>query len=353
MVPGVTIADWVTMEGGHADMAAYVAHMHQSGVWVDTPMLYAASAVYGMQIICFVGSGDPQAIIAPAVASLPEAPMCTIANVNNVHFFALHPDDREEIVAGPLDSKGDLLCVYSADGAGQDEETEPSEDQWVRGSSAPLATSSNFLVLGSLINVWKPFSTDGMQGELRKMLRHVELDQTTDTMSQCFQTLQWRDAVKLWQWEQKERMEGIDREHTYKLAAQFHESRGIRCGRAKLFGKSRRLLLQLDIRTIVRNMETPCEKRNAAHTCLDVFRAMPQCILRWRQLWYAIPKHDRHQRLVDMFREQRDADVAAHAGPVFLMPHNPKRSALPDRFRMHFVIAMHVWQGLTCHVARL
>ena len=43
-----------------------------------------------------------------------------------------------------------------------------------------------------------------------------------------------------------------------------------------------------------------------AHTCLDAFRAAPATVLRWRKLWHALPKADRHHRLVHMFRAHFD-----------------------------------------------
>lgn len=316
IVPGVSVEQWATMEE-YENMNAYVAHMHTSGVWIDTPMLFAASAVYGVQIVCFVGKGEPEAIIAPSVAVLQEAPVCTIANINNVHFVALHPDQCEAPVAGPSDSKGDLLLLPSAaDEAGDDEACAPSEDQWVRGHTVDHDASGSMMVLGGLIFAWQPFSTEGMQSDIKEAIRGLDIDQTLDTTSYVFQTLQWRDAVKLWQWEQKDKSEGVDREHVYQLAARFHASRGIRSGRSKQFAKSRRLCTKLNMRCIVDSLSKKCEKNSAAHTCLDVFRALPQSVLRWRRLWYSLPKADREQRLVAMFSEQKGNAISVGEGSV-------------------------------------
>ena len=316
IAPGVSIAHWTSMEG-YENFNAYVAHVHTSGVWIDTPMLFAASAVYGVQIVCFVGKGEPEAIIAPSVADLPEVPVCTIANINNVHFVALRPDQCEAPVAGPSDSKGDLLLLPSAaDEAEEDGATPPSEDQWVRGHTVDDDTSASMLVLGGLIFAWKPFSTDGMQSDIKDALRGLDLEQTVDATSSVFQTLQRRDAIKLWQREQKEKQEGVDREHVYQLAARFHASRGIRGGRSKQFAKSRRLCTKLNMRCIVEALGKKCAKHGAAHTCLDVFRALPLCVLRWRRLWYSLPKADREQRLVDMYGEQKGNGIAIVEGSV-------------------------------------
>jgi hypothetical protein len=53
-LPGVSVASWVCMEG-YASMQAFIEAMRKPRVWVDTPMLVAASGVFEIQVVCFVG----------------------------------------------------------------------------------------------------------------------------------------------------------------------------------------------------------------------------------------------------------------------------------------------------------
>ena len=132
IAPGVSFEQWVTMEGFES-MAAYIAHMQRPGTWVDTPMLTAASGLFGMQIIVFVGRGDPQLLAAPSVQNLLIAPMATIACVANVHFFAVHPEvhDVDTHIPQPAEpcasSDAELLPLGNG-GAASHEQAEPSED---------------------------------------------------------------------------------------------------------------------------------------------------------------------------------------------------------------------------------
>jgi len=59
IVPGTTIEAWVCM-GEYASLEAYIAAMRQPRTWIDTPMLVAASAVFDMQFVIFVGRGEPE-----------------------------------------------------------------------------------------------------------------------------------------------------------------------------------------------------------------------------------------------------------------------------------------------------
>ena len=86
LLPGLSLADWAIMDG-QPSFVSYISHMRNPHVWVDAPMLHAASAVLGLQIVCFMGSPEPSIIAAPNVLSQAESPAAVIADVGNWHFL--------------------------------------------------------------------------------------------------------------------------------------------------------------------------------------------------------------------------------------------------------------------------
>ena len=73
-----------------------------------------------VQIIVLLGSQEPELIASPLVQRLRSAPCFCIANVNNVHFFALRPaletNDDADVSAGKVGlAKGDLLLQHVMD----------------------------------------------------------------------------------------------------------------------------------------------------------------------------------------------------------------------------------------------
>jgi hypothetical protein len=92
VLPQVTLRNFCEMESLHSSFAAYLANMLTPHSWIDARMLYAASAVFELQIVMIVGDGEPQLIAAHTVAGRSDPlPMAVIANVCNVHFWALTP----------------------------------------------------------------------------------------------------------------------------------------------------------------------------------------------------------------------------------------------------------------------
>ena len=62
----------------------------------------------------------------------------------------------------------------------------------------------------------------------------------------------------------------------------------------------------LDQTKISNGLRNPCERGTRAHNCLDACRSAPELVLRWRKLWYSMPKSDRDSRLADMFRRSKE-----------------------------------------------
>ena len=94
LVPEVTVAQWVAMEGA-VPVPSYIAAMSLPRVWIDTLMIVSLTAVFQIQYVCF--SPAPQLIVAPMLANSAEPlPIATIANVANVHVYAVHPEPPPE-----------------------------------------------------------------------------------------------------------------------------------------------------------------------------------------------------------------------------------------------------------------
>ena len=118
------------------------------------------------------------------------------------------------------------------------------------------------------------------------------------------QVLHWRDAAKLCQWAEAE-AETIEREDQYQLAKRYLARYGS-IERKNAFTKTRRLAPLLDQTKISNGLRNPCERGTRAHNCLDACRSAPELVLRWRKLWYSMPKSDRDSRLADMFRHSKE-----------------------------------------------
>ena len=288
---GVSVADWTMMEG-FASVQDYLRVMRVPHTWIDTPMLVAASAVFHVQFVCFLGRGEPHLLAAPdIVQSSADVPVGFLANSDNVHFYACHPTadvDGCEEVSG-MDPAGDTLKASMISSAGAFEpsadaqDTEPSEDQLSRGlpNSLPL-TSDSIFALCHCLNTWGDIFS-APSDELSAMLRAVETSTTDNSAASAFEVLRWRDAIKLLQWESLEQSAGMDRSNVYQIAK--HHQKHPRHGRYKQFVKSRKILNKLVLQNIVEALAKTCD-RHAGHTCLDAFRAQPTVVLRWRKLWY-------------------------------------------------------------------
>lgn len=305
LVPGVTVEQWLQMEG-HENTGNYITAMRVERTWVDSPMLWAASGLFGMQVVVFCP--QPQLIVCPEVMGQALAPVAIIANTGNLHFWALQPISRDHAEQlQPTEAQDDdLLLVHSGPQAGEASDEEATEEgQAWRGKAIepPSDFVENLFGLGASLLRWDPFGAGdpegGLVGERARALEQTDL---TEADGHVFQALQWRDAVKLVELEEHGREEGLDRSLVACQGRRAIAARPLQEGRFKQFSKSQRLLTKLDLRRIMQSLEKDCSKGHRPHTCLDFFRACPAAVLRWRKLWYSLPKADRESRLGNMFR---------------------------------------------------
>ena len=235
LLPGTSIAQWIAMEG-YASVDAFIADMRRPRTWITTPMLVAASAVFHMQIICFVGGDEPQLIAAPAVIEqTSDVPVAFIANSNNVHYYAVQPqpavpNDCEQEAPADDEFKR-FLADFTQIGVdlaagGEDNETAISEDQTVRTRTDPResALSTNMYMFAQALTHWNPFAVPNM--EMNNLVHSITASDHTSALSNVsMEPLRWREFIKLAQWEDADRKAGIHREHVYAIA-RTHYSQG-------------------------------------------------------------------------------------------------------------------------------
>ena len=274
--------------------------------------------------MCFVGRGEPELIVAPQIAaSHTDVPVGFIANCANVHYYACEPDTHGDACpempnAGNM--TGDELLQHTSSPSQQTpmqhNTTAPSEDQLSRQSNmmqSSGASSDNVLfALCECLSKWDSFGIPSP--EVGEIVRQQASVNPTNMAATSLQVLQWRDAIKLAQWERSERQAGLHREHVYQVAKQHLVSSGMAFNRNKTFTKSRKIANKLHLSKVVADISGPCEKQGTPHTCLHAFRLQPGAALQWRKLWYALPKQDRETRLVDEFANAFKAHTSAHHG---------------------------------------
>lgn len=223
IVPGVSVSDWALMEGSPS-WEAYVKSMKVPGTWIDTAMLMAASALFNIQFVCFLGAGEAHLLAAPPIAaSADEVPIAFVANSHNVHFFACRPctiSAQSDDAGGPASARDgveeqaeDSLCASSEPFDG----SPPSEDQCfrhIRRREPP--DDLKLLAVSQCLNSW----TDAFGTPVPDMLnaiRAAECADVSDLVATTFEVLRWRDSVKLLQWEMLESQAGLPRECVYQL----------------------------------------------------------------------------------------------------------------------------------------
>ena len=84
LLPGTTVEQYVQMEDCDS-IGTYVNGMKTPGKWIDTLMLFAASAVFKVQFVCLMP--EP---CAPSLVGQQSLLVCAIAKCN-LHFWALEP----------------------------------------------------------------------------------------------------------------------------------------------------------------------------------------------------------------------------------------------------------------------
>ena len=56
-LPGASIGHWIMMHGSE-NVQAYIKDMQRPQTWVDTPIFWVVSAIYQVQFIVFLASGE-------------------------------------------------------------------------------------------------------------------------------------------------------------------------------------------------------------------------------------------------------------------------------------------------------
>ena len=301
---GFRLRDLVTLDPEYSTLDRYYKEMRLPGTWIDTPMLLAASATFGVQIICFTGTqGEPQLVAAPEIQHAASAPVMTIANIGNYHYYAVHPLMACE--DGPPDERdqGDSLPII---------EDNPASERFdvvacVDNSGAPGGSSAhwsaypvNTTVFGICESVahWDPWSSAPPSGPMLEFINGLEAGGAPP----CLEMLRWRRALKLWQIEQSG-ADGLDRDVVFSRSYAWMNKQRRDNGDKKLFRKTGREQRRLDPYVICKALAQPCSRaKNDPHACLKHFRQCPVGVLGWRKVFYTLPRADRLHRVVDMYR---------------------------------------------------
>ena len=311
------------MEGRYSSWEAYLKAMQTSKVWVDTPFLYAASAVFEMQFHILLSNTEPQLLVASHVAGYTDLSVGLVANLGNVHFYALEPDTttlplQDEAGTLPFGSE-DLLLASLEKPAIEPEEVsmEPEEVSVNKPMSIELRDQDrNLLDLCGHLMVWRPFEM--LSTNLPEVLRAIQ-PSFGDISTNIMTVLSFREFVKFLQWEAVDHTDSMSRDYEYSVGKKHH-CNWFRRGAGKVFKKSQRLANKLDPEILQRQLDKPCWNHGTRHTCLDVFRKHPNVALRWRTLWYSLPKADRDSRLRDMFATGVDREDALMQYRVLGLP---------------------------------
>ena len=264
IVPGMTLEDLICMDTNVQSINDYTQHMRKPHTWIDTPMLLAATAVFHMQLVIIMGKAEPQLIASTCIMGHAELPVAAIARVNNKRFMALFPAPLPQ--GGTLDpGEGareahdllgqDVLPGESHDGA------EPCEEQCARTSAElPQAHDTwDLFALAEQLAQWAPWGPSAST-ELSLLSKKQDGDNLQDVAANVFQVLQWRNCVKLQQWEKSERHGDVSRDHVYRVAKRYHSALPVRHGGHKQFAKSGRLCGKLCLKKISDSVAQPCEK---------------------------------------------------------------------------------------------
>lgn len=279
ILPDVTLLDWMRMEGydGKAD---YIKAMRQNGEWIDTLMLFAASTVFRAQLLVFLEDGSSHVLAAPEVQAMASSPIFLLGNIGNLHFYAVRPLPTEE--ADPLNAgttQPDLLrenCPAQDDSGSEVEENEGAQP-------APARQESLFRLAAALMD-WNPWDASS-SSDLPNLCDEFESSGPGDVLSK---SLTCRSALKLLQHEAADAEAGIDRSYALVIAKNHLNRWRGRC----TFDKSRTLSAKLCVAGIQRSLARNCQQHSKRHTCLETVRKHPTIVLKWRKLFYALPKAD-------------------------------------------------------------
>jgi len=300
-----SIEQLVGME--HSSFAEYCDSMEQDGVWIDTVVLIAASDVLRIQLVVLLGNCEPQLVASPHVQNLETAPVVSLANVGNFHFFACEATDvcKPGAVNFSRDEAGwaEQLALDPLVLDCEDEDAEDAAASDIQGSDvAPPSSTDPIFSAATSIGTWDPWGFAPPGPEIKSLLESWK-----DSNTPHVDTLRCRAAFKLLEEESREEM---DKRWVYERGRLWAAAKGHTRLDHKTFRKSSKLARLFDAVKVIRNLSEPCSTGGSPHTCLNEFRASPQALINWRRLFYTLPQHDRFVRLVNMLLEQTAPDAA-------------------------------------------
>ena len=240
MVPGVSLSDLVLMEQRYTSVRDYARAMSASRVWIDTPMLVAASAIFEVQIVVFVGAGEPHLLMSPTLAGRSQIHTITLACISNVHFVALRPKPPNDDDAAPIHSETDPLLNYLA-GAIEDSSNESSAEY---GDTVTVSHTVCVPDTGLLVDADEPF-----YDRCEKIIEFRPWDtptvqhsvQTGGVQQNALEVLRMRNAAKMLQMEDVDKTSGENRETLHAIARRYRERRPVRKLSMKMYKQSQRL----------------------------------------------------------------------------------------------------------------
>ena len=195
IVPEVSVQSWVTMDGRYDSMDKYIEAMRLPGVWVDTPMLYAASAWWEVQIVCYVGEA-PQLLAASSVVGR-KLPVVCMANFSNIHFYAVRVLSQDEVPIS--NAPGPQSAIVASQRVDEEDDDVDAFASCVLPAARPK--DRTLLELASTLVGWDPFG-DTHDAGLIKLLDNLTKADTMDASSGTFVVLRTREAIKLYEWEE-------------------------------------------------------------------------------------------------------------------------------------------------------
>ena len=202
-LPDLTLSDWMCLDE-HETVDAYIAHMRQDGAWLDTVMLYAASALLNLQFLIFLPDSGPQLLAARNVQESGKAAVGLLANLRNQHFYAVQPVTTESEPI-QLQRPGGLLSaefprtVADPEECADDDDGDDEVANFDSPQSEPSASSQVLFRMCSGLIRWDPFGSQRNFDELGSLVRQLGDETTADETGEV---LRWREAVKLLQHEQ-------------------------------------------------------------------------------------------------------------------------------------------------------
>ena len=267
LVPGVSLSDLVLMEQRYTSVRDYARAMSASKVWIDTPMLVAASAIFEVQIVMFVGAGEPHLLMSPTLAGRSQIHTITLACISNVHFVALRPKPPNDDDTAPIHSETDPLLNYLAS-AIEDSSNESSAEY-----DNTVTVSHTVPDTGLLVDADEPF-----YDRCEKIIEFRPWDmptvhhnvQTGGVQQNALEVLRMRNAAKMLQMEDVDKTSGENRETLHAIARRYRERRPVRKLSKKMYKQSQSLCDKLSPVRICQHLLKDCSKHGKTHVSRHV-----------------------------------------------------------------------------------